>query len=391
MRNLSVVEYEQPGFDPDTRILGFTVEFHVHSTVLRLHSEFFRAFLKHYGQQHATPGSSSTASPFLYEYTLVRDDDDMFGLQPLAKSKPISEDDDRTNQMKHEAQDNIRQLLDAFYIKSSDITYISELEQLVRTADFYGALPITSRYVESNLQNCQLGIYIADNPVLVLCLARKLEAPVLFREAFTLVVGSAYDTECRKEINAKLRSTDLPYGDNRGNNNADLIPLINHYCTRLYRDVADVNFFLLKASRDHEHVLRSRSATPEEQREALILDVIQQELHPANGYGDLDKWDATFYRKLYDAPFTPSTRQALMFGDITQQSDARVSKLSRLLQAEVAAYVKQKLKHVTKSYLKFTRPFQLAGGESPLKHFLCVRVSYRDLPWIEDSDDGIVE
>ncbi|KAK2746555.1 hypothetical protein FQN55_005541 [Onygenales sp. PD_40] len=391
MRNLSAVKYEQPGFAPDTRILGFTVEFHVHSTVLRLHSEFFRTFLKHYDQQHATAGSSSAASSFIYEYALVRDDDGMFGLQPLAKSKPISEDDDRTNQMKRQAQDNIRQLLDAFYIKSCDITYISELEQLVRTADFYGALPITSRFVESNLQNCQLGIYITDDPVLVLCLARKLEAPVLFGEAFTLVVGSTYDTECRKEITGKLRSTDLPYGDNRGNNNADLIPLINNYCTRLYRDVADVNFFLLKASRDHEHVLRSRSASPPEQLEALVLDAIQQELHPENGYGDLDEWDATFYRKLYNAPFTPSTRQALIFGDITQRSGAPVSTLSRLLQAEVAAYVKHKLKHVTKNYLKFTRPLKLAGGESPLKHFLCVRVSYSDLPWIEDSDDDIVE
>jgi hypothetical protein len=64
--------FVSPGLKPDTRLKVFKQEFHVHSLILKLHSNFFRKFLD------SPDKPNGPASPhFQYEYVSVVDDDGM--------------------------------------------------------------------------------------------------------------------------------------------------------------------------------------------------------------------------------------------------------------------------------------------------------------------------
>ena len=75
---------ELPGSQPDTRLVVFKHEFHVHSIALRLYSSFFRKFLDSDTEKQA-PGSGIKSSSFRYEYVAKDDGDGFWGLQPLQK------------------------------------------------------------------------------------------------------------------------------------------------------------------------------------------------------------------------------------------------------------------------------------------------------------------
>ena len=70
------IVFSSPGLTPDVRLTVFGREFHVHSIVLKLHSNFFRKFLDA-GNKTATPASSL----FQYDYVSVLDDDGTWGLE----------------------------------------------------------------------------------------------------------------------------------------------------------------------------------------------------------------------------------------------------------------------------------------------------------------------
>jgi len=71
----SPVVFKSPNLQPDVRIKVFDAEFHVHSTILKLHSNFFRKFLD--GPDKLFPPASST---FPYDYISYIEDDGDWGL-----------------------------------------------------------------------------------------------------------------------------------------------------------------------------------------------------------------------------------------------------------------------------------------------------------------------
>jgi BTB/POZ domain len=79
------IVFHSPGLKPDVRLTVFKQEFHVHSVILKLHSNSFRKFLDS-PQKEAVPASS----PFKYDYISVFDDDDItWGLEPLATAAKV--------------------------------------------------------------------------------------------------------------------------------------------------------------------------------------------------------------------------------------------------------------------------------------------------------------
>jgi hypothetical protein len=76
--------FVSPGLKPDTRLKVFKQEFHVHSLILKLHSNFFRKFLD---SPDKPEGPASRY--FQYEYVSVIDDDGMWALEPAAKVRAV--------------------------------------------------------------------------------------------------------------------------------------------------------------------------------------------------------------------------------------------------------------------------------------------------------------
>ncbi|KKZ66121.1 hypothetical protein EMCG_01157 [[Emmonsia] crescens] len=139
---------------------------------------------------------------------------------------------------------SLEQWMNAFYIKPSNLGRLEQLGGLVQTAEFYDTLPIISRFVEASLQNSEDFISpvsrLMSNAVKTLYLALKLKATALFRQSFIHIICLYH-----QDITDDLTSQD----------NEDLIPLVNLYYVCLYRDIADVNFFLMKACVNHEYML----------------------------------------------------------------------------------------------------------------------------------------
>lgn len=76
-RNDEAFTFILPDQKPDVRLNVFGKEFHVHSTVLRLYSAFFRKFLD--APNPPVPG----AGPYAYEYVTVVDEDGIWGLEKV--------------------------------------------------------------------------------------------------------------------------------------------------------------------------------------------------------------------------------------------------------------------------------------------------------------------
>lgn len=70
------VVFKSPGLEPDTRLRVFDTEFHVHSTILRLHSNYFRKFLDSPDKPERPAGAT-----WRYDYATVIDDDGTWALE----------------------------------------------------------------------------------------------------------------------------------------------------------------------------------------------------------------------------------------------------------------------------------------------------------------------
>jgi hypothetical protein len=73
------IVFKSPGLKPDLRLTVVGQVFHVHSIILKLHSNFFRKFLGS-ADKVAAPASAS----FQYDYVSVFDADGSWGLEPAA-------------------------------------------------------------------------------------------------------------------------------------------------------------------------------------------------------------------------------------------------------------------------------------------------------------------
>lgn len=69
-----------PGLKPDTRFTVFEKEYHVHSVILKLHSNYFRRFLDS-PDKEAAPVDAL----FKYDYVSVVDKDGSWALDPVSK------------------------------------------------------------------------------------------------------------------------------------------------------------------------------------------------------------------------------------------------------------------------------------------------------------------
>ena len=76
------IVFQSPGLKPDVRLTVCGQEFHVHSVILKLHSNFFRKFLDSPEKDAAPP-----SSPFKYDYASVTDADGFSGLEPVTVAK----------------------------------------------------------------------------------------------------------------------------------------------------------------------------------------------------------------------------------------------------------------------------------------------------------------
>lgn len=74
------IVFKSPGLKPDTSLKVFDQEFQVHSTILKLHSVFFRTFLD---SADKTPAPASAI--FKYNYVSAVDDDGTWGLEAASK------------------------------------------------------------------------------------------------------------------------------------------------------------------------------------------------------------------------------------------------------------------------------------------------------------------
>lgn len=72
--------FKSPGLDPDVRLKVFEHEFHVHSVVLKLHSNYFRCFL-----DSPDKLGTSVSSSFRYNYISMIDPDGTWELESVEK------------------------------------------------------------------------------------------------------------------------------------------------------------------------------------------------------------------------------------------------------------------------------------------------------------------
>jgi hypothetical protein len=71
------VIFKSPGLKPDVRLRLFGIrEFHVHASILKLHSNYFRKFLD---SPEKTPAAPSAL--WKYDYVSVVDEDGEWGLE----------------------------------------------------------------------------------------------------------------------------------------------------------------------------------------------------------------------------------------------------------------------------------------------------------------------
>ncbi|TVY73408.1 hypothetical protein LSUE1_G008359 [Lachnellula suecica] len=183
----------------DLRIQVFAQEFLVHSDVLKANSAFFRTFLD---SPEKTPAPPS--APFRYEYVSVEDSDGTWGLEVAGKNsgqtktstevkvKGAAKQRDSLVKFVKKRQEIIafERLLCAIYHKPYILNVWSELERVVRLADFYCAVPAVSDSMDGVLFRSPMLIdMISDKCEEILKMAHKLHHPALFREALVHVVS----------------------------------------------------------------------------------------------------------------------------------------------------------------------------------------------------------
>ncbi|KAK0104413.1 hypothetical protein ONS95_004706 [Cadophora gregata] len=157
--NTPVIFNTTGGLEPDILINILGRDYHVHSTILKLHSAFFAAFLDFIDKDTARSGTAKNtkSSKFLYEWiTRVGNDSEGHangGWFLIEKPKII-------------------------------------LKTLVELADYYLCLPILSQSINNALLNESSDkSFISHNPCQVMALASKIRHKLLFTEALIFVAG----------------------------------------------------------------------------------------------------------------------------------------------------------------------------------------------------------
>ncbi|TVY39552.1 hypothetical protein LOCC1_G004464 [Lachnellula occidentalis] len=222
------IKFLSPGLKPDTRLMVFEQEFHVHSTILKLHSNYFRQFL----DSPDKTGAPASAL-FQYEYVSVVDEDGTWALESTEKATIVSGRSIAKGTTPTTETEAFRKLLCAMYNRPYEIGASHELMAVTRLADFYCALPIVSATLTGALLGSPMfkigehGLY--DFPEIAPALifqAQKLRHRVLFRECFIHVVSNWANMS---PDHKKIKSDPV------------ITPLVKDGYIKLCKDVLDVS------------------------------------------------------------------------------------------------------------------------------------------------------
>jgi hypothetical protein len=80
---MAPIVFKTPIARPDMRVKVFRKEFHIHSTILKLYSEYFRKFLDS-PEKPSTSSSNPSTTQFKYDYISIVDEDGEWGLEPVS-------------------------------------------------------------------------------------------------------------------------------------------------------------------------------------------------------------------------------------------------------------------------------------------------------------------
>ncbi|KAH6723081.1 hypothetical protein BKA61DRAFT_5312 [Leptodontidium sp. MPI-SDFR-AT-0119] len=178
--NPNAIVFISPGSEPDVRFRVFDDEYHLHSTVLKYHSRFFRQFLDS-PDKPAGPASKS----FCYEYVSFFDKDGSdWSLQPA--SKALQRLDAPAGFDFVTESKAFGKYLCALYTRPYVIDHPQELIVMMRMADYYCTLPILSATLF--VLNSEQELF-SDFVGSLIFAARDLHHAELFREWFVRIVS----------------------------------------------------------------------------------------------------------------------------------------------------------------------------------------------------------
>ncbi|TVY39026.1 hypothetical protein LSUB1_G004583, partial [Lachnellula subtilissima] len=181
----------------------FFQDFYVHSSVLKKHSAFFRAFL-----DSPDKGLSGTSKNTKYKYDWIShvDKDGTWALICSTKLKANEEQFDFWGDQIAEIK-SFHILLNSFYGNHLRIQSISMLNHIIALADYYRALPQFSAAFTEALGTGTCGRILdgmVENCAELLEIAARLRCAPLFRDCFILCTGP-----CNKARGMEIKSGPL--------------------------------------------------------------------------------------------------------------------------------------------------------------------------------------
>ncbi|KAF7946303.1 hypothetical protein EAE96_009304 [Botrytis aclada] len=192
--------YKLPGHKVDVKLLVFDHEIHCHSLMLKLGSAYFRKFL-----DSADKTSASANATFKYEYVTIQDTpEDVPSLEVASKIK------DRGDKPVDAGSDHwyiaVKNMTDCMYGKSFTLTSVRDIDSLVKVADFYGAMPVVSRALDTIFFRSPKFIeQIPENAGSLLKIAYRLRNRTLYKECMIHVAGRWKSNPCISEDDMDLR------------------------------------------------------------------------------------------------------------------------------------------------------------------------------------------
>ncbi|TGO58444.1 hypothetical protein BCON_0055g00260 [Botryotinia convoluta] len=194
-------------------LLIFDHEIHCHSLILKLGSAYFRKFLN-----SADKFPASANATFKYEYVTIQDTPDDVP-SPEVASKVEGRGDKPVDTGSDHWYIAVKHMTDCMYGKSFTLTSFDDINFLAKVADFYGALPVVSRTLDTVFFRSPNFIErIPDNAGSLLKIDYQLRNRTLYKECMIHVaddmdlrirVLAAYGSICDKLVTANYKLVKL--------------------------------------------------------------------------------------------------------------------------------------------------------------------------------------
>ncbi|KAG4436033.1 hypothetical protein IFR05_008465 [Cadophora sp. M221] len=179
----SPIIFTTPRHKPDIRMFVFDQDFHVYSGLLKVHAAFFETMLEPSGG--IIPTSTSPLFKSDWYTTLDKDLGWVLSSDPKCEHENLSTFQGSISR----EQQAFTNLLSAIFSKEYLLANASELEFMTKLADYYRCLPIVSHSLSGTIYSSpDFFNSIRSDPCTLLISAFKLRHPLLFREAFIMVL-----------------------------------------------------------------------------------------------------------------------------------------------------------------------------------------------------------